>query len=66
MVDWTNRQVTSLFRFPIQLTESDDGPTAVSIINGQHRIQAMRDAGVRRALVAYLYTDPPPEATISQ
>jgi hypothetical protein len=48
--EWTTEALWSLFAVPIDLNQ-DFVPA--TFVNGQHRVQATRDAAVRRTIVAY-------------
>lgn len=47
--EWTTKALWTLFAIPIDLNEESIPPT---FVNGQHRVQAMRDARVQRTVVA--------------
>ena len=55
--DWTTDALLSLVEDPIQLEQPDEGSQLAGFINGQHRVQAMRDARAQRTIVAYYYYD---------
>jgi hypothetical protein len=44
--NWTDEALSSLFSAPVDLSEGHR-----TFINGQHRVQAMRDQGVSRTVV---------------
>ncbi|MGC4939265.1 hypothetical protein [Kribbella sp. DT2] len=48
--EWTGEALSSLFTVPIDLDQSS---VPWSYINGQHRVQAMRDARVLRTVIAH-------------
>lgn len=52
LTQWTRQALHSLFAFPISVEPSDGSEPAV-FVNGQHRVQAMRDAGLTHTFVEH-------------
>lgn len=51
---WEREALASLYRPPVAIQPSGDDYISNGFINGQHRVQAMRDAGVGRTVVLRL------------
>ncbi|MFJ9893457.1 hypothetical protein ACIQPR_08995 [Streptomyces sp. NPDC091280] len=51
---WERAALYSLYCPPVAIQPSGDAYISDAFINGQHRVQAMRDAGVRRTVVLRL------------